>query len=149
MQRMQQTKIGEVDSIVSGECFVNWIQFIHQVYTDVLYFNWTNFWYNFLTKDNLMTKNEAIQKLKEFKEKNADKYAIDQIGIFGSLARDEARDDSDIDICFKSKVADMFMLVHIKDELSTLFSKSVDIVRVREKMNPYLKNRISKEAIYV
>ncbi len=96
-----------------------------------------------------MTKNEAIQKLKEFKEKNADKYAIDQIGIFGSLARDEARDDSDIDICFKSKVADMFMLVHIKDELSTLFSKSVDIVRVREKMNPYLKNRISKEAIYV
>jgi len=41
------------------------------------------------------------------------------------------------------------MLVHIKDELSTLFSKSVDIVRVREKMNPYLKNRISKEAIYV
>ncbi|OYZ49051.1 MAG: nucleotidyltransferase, partial [Sulfurovum sp. 24-42-9] len=37
----------------------------------------------------------------------------------------------------------------IKDELSTLFSKSVDIVRVREKMNPYLKNRINKEAIYV
>ena len=107
------------------------------------------FWYNFLTKDHPMTKHEAIQKLKEFKEKNADKYAIEQIGIFGSLARDEARDDSDIDICFKSKVADMFMLVHIKDELSTLFSKSVDIVRVREKMNPYLKNRINKEAIYV
>ena len=149
MQRMQQTKIGEVDPIAIGEGCVNWLQFIYQVYTDVLYFNWTNFWYNFLTKDNPMTKNEAIQKLKEFKEKNADKYAIDQIGIFGSLARDEARDDSDIDICLKSKVADMFMLVHIKDELSTLFSKSVDIVRVREKMNPYLKNRINKEAIYV
>jgi uncharacterized protein len=108
-----------------------------------------NFWYNFQTKENPMNKNEAIQKLKEFKEKNADKYAIEQIGIFGSMARDEAKDDSDIDICLKSKVADMFMLVHIKDELSEMFSKDVDIVRVREKMNPYLKNRINKEAIYV
>lgn len=96
-----------------------------------------------------MNKNEAIQKLKEFKEKNADKYAIEQIGIFGSMARDEAKDDNNIDICLKSKVADMFMLVHIKDELSEMFSKDVDIVRVREKMNPYLKNRINKEAIYV
>ncbi|QOG11281.1 nucleotidyltransferase family protein [Arcobacter sp. FWKO B] len=96
-----------------------------------------------------MQKDEAILKLKEFKEKNGDHYKIEQIGIFGSLARGEAKDDSDIDICLKTKVADMFMLVHLKDDLSKLFSKSVDIVRVREKMNPFLKNRIDKEAIYV
>ncbi|MDY0320782.1 MAG: nucleotidyltransferase domain-containing protein [Arcobacteraceae bacterium] len=96
-----------------------------------------------------MQKDEAILKLKEFKEKNGDHYKIEQIGIFGSVARGEAKDDSDIDICLKTKVADMFMLVHLKDDLSKLFSKSVDIVRVREKMNPFLKNRIDKEAIYV
>ncbi|MEW6550587.1 MAG: nucleotidyltransferase family protein [Arcobacteraceae bacterium] len=96
-----------------------------------------------------MQKDEAILKLKEFKEKNGDHYKIEQIGIFGSVARGEAQDDSDIDICLKTKVADMFMLVHLKDDLSKLFSKSVDIVRVREKMNPFLKNRIDKEAIYV
>lgn len=96
-----------------------------------------------------MQKDEAILKLKEFKEKNGDHYKIEQIGIFGSVARGEAKDDSDIDICLQTKVADMFMLVHLKDDLSKLFSKSVDIVRVREKMNPFLKNRIDKEAIYV
>lgn len=96
-----------------------------------------------------MQKNEAILILKKFKENNAQKYNIDEIGIFGSFARDEAKEDSDIDICLKSKVADMFMLVHLKDELHELFNKNVDIVRIRENMNPFLKNRINKEAIYV
>jgi predicted nucleotidyltransferase len=41
------------------------------------------------------------------------------------------------------------MLAHLKDELSEMFDRSVDIVRVRENMNPFLKNRINKEAIYV
>jgi len=96
-----------------------------------------------------MKKNEVILMLKKFKENNAQKYNIDEIGIFGSLARGEERADSDIDICLKSKVADMFMLAHLKDELSEMFDRSVDIVRVRENMNPFLKNRINKEAIYV
>lgn len=43
----------------------------------------------------------------------------------------------------------MFALVHIKDELQKLLSNSIDIVRIRDRMNPYLKNRIDKEAIYV
>ncbi len=43
----------------------------------------------------------------------------------------------------------MFALVHIKEDLQDILSKRVDIVRVRDKMNPFLKNRIEKEAIYV
>jgi predicted nucleotidyltransferase len=96
-----------------------------------------------------MRRDEAVEKLKAFKERNSSKYGIEQIGIFGSVARDEATEQSDIDICLKTKVADLFMLVHIKEELSQLFATSVDIVRVREKMNPFLKNRINQEAIYV
>jgi len=96
-----------------------------------------------------MERTQALETLKQFKELNAVKYGIEQIGIFGSVARDEANANSDIDICLKTKVADMFMLVHIKEELSKLFATQVDIVRLREKMNPFLKKRINKEAIYV
>jgi predicted nucleotidyltransferase len=96
-----------------------------------------------------MKKNEAIAKLREYKALNTKKYGIEQIGIFGSVARDEAKENSDIDICLKTKVADMFMLVDIKEELMKLFDRDVDIVRLREKMNPFLKERIDKEAIYV
>ena len=37
----------------------------------------------------------------------------------------------------------------IQSELKSLFGCSVDLVRMREHMNDYLKERITKEAIYV
>jgi len=96
-----------------------------------------------------MNRNYILNLLAQYKIENHDKYGIEKIGLFGSVARNEATESSDIDICIKIKNPDMFTLVHIKDELQKLFQKSVDIVRVREKMNPYLKRRIEKEAIYV
>ncbi len=95
-----------------------------------------------------MDRDHILNLLAQYKKNNRDKYAIEKIGIFGSVARAEATDTSDIDICIKTKTPDLFMLVHIKEELQNLFHKSIDIVRVRDRMNPYLKRRI-EEAIYV
>jgi uncharacterized protein len=39
--------------------------------------------------------------------------------------------------------------VHIKDELESALLLPVDIVRYRETMNPFLKERINQEGIYV
>jgi predicted nucleotidyltransferase len=96
-----------------------------------------------------MQRELAINLLKTFKENNQQKYGIEALGLFGSIARDEAKPTSDVDICIKTKKADLFALVHIKQELEELLSTPIDIVRVRDKMNPFLKNRIEKEAIYV
>jgi predicted nucleotidyltransferase len=96
-----------------------------------------------------MNRDYILNQLAQYKKNNYDKYGIENIGIFGSFARNEATDLSDVDICIETKTPDMFMLVHIKEELQNLFHKSVDIVRLRDKMNPYLKKRIDKEAIYV
>jgi len=96
-----------------------------------------------------MNRDYILNLLAQYKRDNRDKYGIENIGIFGSLARGEATESSDVDICIKTKTPDIFMLVHIQEELQNLFSKTVDIVRVRQKMNPYLKKRIDKEAIYV
>ena len=84
-----------------------------------------------------------------YKNKNLNKYDILELVLFGSIARSQAFLNSDINICIKTKNPDMFTLVHIKDELQKLLSNSIDIVRIRDRMNPYLKNRIYKEAIYV
>ena len=96
-----------------------------------------------------MNRDYILSQLAQYKKNNHNKYGIENIGIFGSVARDQATELSDIDICIKTKTPDMFMIVHIKEELQHLFNKSVDIVRLREKMNPYLKKRIDNEAIYV
>ena len=97
----------------------------------------------------MINRDEILSILKNYKKNNLNKYDIVELGLFGSVARNQASSNSDVDICIKTKTPDMFALVHIKDELQKLLSNSIDIVRIRDKMNPYLKNRIDKEAIYV
>jgi hypothetical protein len=87
--------------------------------------------------------------LQEFKRDYAEKYGILEIGVFGSMARDEAGEDSDVDIFIKTKTPNPLILVHIKEDIEGLTGKHVDIVRVREKMNPFLRERIEKEGRYV
>jgi hypothetical protein len=96
-----------------------------------------------------MKKNDILAILREFKNKYAEEYGILEIGIFGSMARDEAKEDSDLDICIITKTPNPFTLVHIKSDIEELIKKRVDIVRVREKMNPFLRERIEKEGLYV
>jgi predicted nucleotidyltransferase len=100
-------------------------------------------------KRSTMNREETLQKLLLYKQENHQKYGIDVMGIFGSLARDEASSQSDVDIVIQMQRADMFALVHIKEELQALLNRTVDIVRLRPRMNPYLKKRIDQEAIYV
>lgn len=96
-----------------------------------------------------MKRDQALHILRQYKEENIAKYGILTMGIFGSVARDEAGDSSDVDICIETKVPNMFNIIHIKDELQMLFATPVDIIRVRDKMNPFLKKRIERDAIYV
>lgn len=96
-----------------------------------------------------MGRDDVFAILRDFKQHFTGKYGILEIGIFGSTARDEIREDSDVDICIKTKTPDPFAIVHIKEEIESRIRKHVDIVRIREKMNPFLRERIEKEGIYV
>lgn len=96
-----------------------------------------------------MNRAELLNKLAEFKKISGEKYGILAIGIFGSFARNQASILSDADIVVKTKTPDPFTLVHIKESLEEQLRIPVDIVRFRETMNPFLKRRIEKEAVYV
>ena len=93
----------------------------------------------------MQTKIENIEILSSIKER----YGLDKIAIFGSVARGEDRADSDIDIAAEFKGIDLFELAGIKEELEKAFGRRVDIICMRSNMNPYLKKRIEAEAIYV
>lgn len=96
----------------------------------------------------MKTTNEYIQILREYLSSKAETYGITKIGIFGSVARSEQTDDSDVDICVEMRKPDLFVMVHIKEELQELFGKSVDIVRLRNNMDPMLLRQIQKDGIY-
>ena len=70
----------------------------------------------------MKTKTEYIRLLRQYMTENASKYGISRMGIFGSVARGENTEQSDID---------------------------VDIVRLRERMDTFFKDRILSEGIYV
>ena len=92
---------------------------------------------------------EYMNILRDYMAKNASKYSITRMWIFGSVARGEQTEDSDVDVYLETSKPNMFVLVHIKDDLQTLFGCNVDIVRLRDHMDSFLKNRIEKEGIYV
>ncbi len=96
-----------------------------------------------------MERDAILAILRDFKQNFSDKYGILELGVFGSIARDDAREDSDVDICIKTKTPNPFAIVHIREEIESRVGKHVDIVRVREKMNTFLKERIEKEGVYV
>jgi hypothetical protein len=96
-----------------------------------------------------MDRSILLENLKKFKKLNENKYDIESIGIFGSYARNENSDTSDVDIVVTTKNPDPFNVVHIKEDLEKHLGVAVDIVRLRSRMNPYLKHRIEKEAVYV
>ncbi len=56
-----------------------------------------------------MTKNEILTFLREKKSYLFKTYGVTSIGLFGSYARNEARDDSDIDIAVELKSENKFM----------------------------------------
>lgn len=96
-----------------------------------------------------MEKNEILLMLRNYKSQYAEKYGIQALGVFGSVARDQSRDDSDLDICITTATPNPFVLAHIQEDLEKIVHRRVDIVRVRENMNPHLKQRIDQESIYV
>ncbi len=96
-----------------------------------------------------MNRSNLLSELKKFKKLNEKKYGILSIGIFGSFARNQASEFSDIDIVIRTETPDLFNVVHIKEDLEGQLHMPVDIVRLREKMNPFLRDRIEKEAVYV
>jgi len=95
---------------------------------------------------NNIDKTNILNYLKEHYSEFKEKYNVEQIGLFGSFARDEATNNSDIDIFVKMKPS-LFNMMDIKEQLENDFKKNVDIVRLRDRMNPYLQKRILKDGI--
>lgn len=97
-----------------------------------------------------MTKRkEILNTIRRYKESHKSIYGIKRMGVFGSLAENSSLSFNDIDIVVEMDSPDLFYLIGIKQELEETLGYEIDIVRYREKMNPYLKRHIDREAVYV
>jgi uncharacterized protein len=95
------------------------------------------------------SREEVLALLKSFMEGQKAEYGLISLGVFGSFARGEAQGDSDIDIVFETDQPNLFRTARMRAELERLLARRVDIVRLRARMNPRLRERILREARYV
>jgi hypothetical protein len=96
-----------------------------------------------------MNREEIIDFLSAHKIEFKQDFGLVKIGLFGSYARGENFEDSDIDIVVELKKPDLFYLIGIKQTVEDALGTKVDVVRLRDKMNKSLRYRIERDAIYV
>lgn len=92
---------------------------------------------------------EIIKLLKLFKQNSAHKYGIRTLGIFGSFARNQQDEKSDLDIFVTLQESDFFTLEKIKEELEQLIHFKIDVVNFRDSLRDSFKQNIQKDAIYI
>jgi len=97
----------------------------------------------------LKTKDEIIAVLRTFKEECGERYGIERLGLFGSVARGEQKEDSDVDICVQLKDPDYFTRMEIKDFLEQRLEVKVDVVSLTAMMRNLFRSHIEKDAIYI
>lgn len=101
------------------------------------------------TMNKRINREYILNELRKITPLLSQKYGVTKLGIFGSVARDQADERSDVDIVFQIKNPNLFVTVHIKEELEHALNVPVDLIRYRATMNPYIKRRIDSEGIYV
>ena len=97
----------------------------------------------------MKTKEQYINLLSEFRKNRGYVYGINKLGIFGSVARGEQEEESDVDIYYEGEPLSLLKIAALKEELETALGNHVDIVRLRKSMSNLLKKRIKKDGLYV
>lgn len=96
-----------------------------------------------------MEKDKCIMKLKDYMTILKEKYGISSLVLFGSTARGEQIEKSDIDIFVETQAANPFLLQDAKEFLEKEMGTPVDIIRNHENLNPRLRKRILKDGIKI
>ncbi len=96
-----------------------------------------------------LDKTNILNYLKEHYSEFKDKYSVESFYLFGSYARDEQTDNSDIDLLvdFK-KTPDLLTFIELEEFLSDSLQKHVDLVPKR-KLKMAIKEQVLKEAIAI
>ena len=96
----------------------------------------------------MIALDEIKLRLSEKKDELQKKYYIMSIGIFGSYIRNEATEESDIDILVEFDKSIGLEFVSLADELENILNRKVDLVSAKAVKRGMMK-QIEQEVIYV
>jgi hypothetical protein len=96
-----------------------------------------------------MERTEAIAKLKQH-EAELKRLGVEHLYLFGSTARNEAGEDSDVDLFFDHPEGSLglFELMDIKEAAARILERKTDIM-IRRSLHPVLREQIEASALQV
>ena len=96
-----------------------------------------------------MKRDEAISRLKQH-ETDLKRLGVERLYMFGSTARCEADEDSDVDLFFdyeKGKLG-LFELMDVKEYAANILGRKADIM-TRDSLHKTLRQQIEETAVRV
>jgi hypothetical protein len=75
-------------------------------------------------------------------------FGVESMCVFGSMARGEAREGSDVDVCVEMPPKALTVIA-LKNYLQDLLGMSVDVVRRSPNLDAFLLNEIKRDGIYI
>lgn len=91
---------------------------------------------------------EYILLLQRHSAELREEFGVSSLRIFGSVARGEQNEGSDVDICVEMQPR-IFLLIALKEKLEHLLGCPVDLIRKHRNMNPLLEEEINRNSLYV
>jgi predicted nucleotidyltransferase len=96
-----------------------------------------------------MKRQAVLHILKQKNAELAEQFGVKSLSLFGSVARDEATAESDVDLLVEfNRPVGYFGLFSLQDYLEKLLGCSVDI-GTPESLKPYIRERIQGELLHV
>ncbi len=94
-------------------------------------------------------REQTIEALNSTRQYLCDHYGIISMLLFGSFARNEQKEDSDVDVFVDTLAPNPFTLMEAKEYLTKVVKRPVDVIRNHRNLNPRLKRRIERDGIRV
>jgi predicted nucleotidyltransferase len=96
-----------------------------------------------------MEREEAVDRLKQH-EAELKRLGVEHLYLFGSTARGEAREESDVDLFFDHPEGSLglFALMDVKEAAARILGRKTDIM-TRRSLHPVLRERIEASALQV
>jgi predicted nucleotidyltransferase len=96
-----------------------------------------------------MTRRQVLERLRPEAVRLREEFGVKSLALFGSVARDEATEASDIDLLVEfDRPVGLFHLVRTQQFLEGLLGRSVDLV-TEGGLKPRARARVLAEAVHV
>lgn len=100
----------------------------------------------------MTTRNSTLELIKEKYSYLSDEFGVEKIGVFGSVAKETEREDSDIDIVVKLRKPIGLKFIELVEYLESLLNTKVDVLTQEGINNIRIKeiaDDIKRNIVYV